>query len=69
MAERLRAQRLDAVDFPTVPFRRKTVEKAAHRAIGRGEENLDQGRRAGDLNGAEFHLLRLPSSAKNRAES
>src|SRR4029453_7542707 len=41
--ERVRAQGMDPVDFPTVPFRRETVEKSAHCAVGRGEEDLNQG--------------------------
>ena len=51
------------------PFGRETVEKTAHCAIGRGQEDLHQSRRAGDLNGAKFHPLRFRHRAKNRAES
>ena len=59
VAHRLGTQGLDTVDFPTVSFRRKTVEKAAHCALGRDEKDLDQGGAAGGLNRAKFHPVRF----------
>jgi len=59
MAHRLWTQGLDTVDFPTIPFRGKTVEKAARCTVGRNEEDLDQCCAACDLNGAEFHPVRF----------
>lgn len=59
MPERPGSEGLDAVDFPSVRLRRKTVKKTTHGAVRCPEKDLHDRARASHADGAELHMLCL----------